>query len=138
MGDFVNPAHHPIMPDTYYINSLTHIINTTNNNNWYVYYSCESNDDKIVLRRINNIKQHFKQLNFIKISNEIEDWEQMLLMSACDHIIVANSTFSWWSAYFNINNNKIICYPAVWFGPAKNNLILKNLHPDSWSKIQIE
>jgi hypothetical protein len=137
MGDFVNPAHHPIMPDTYYIDSLTHIINNTQFNGWNVYYSCESCDDAVVINRINNIKQTFKQLTFIKINNEMEDWEQMLLMSTCEHNIVANSSFSWWGAHFNTNANKIVCYPSVWFGPAKNNLNLKNLHPESWTKIPL-
>ena len=137
MGDYTNPDHHPIMPDAYYINSLNYIINKTNKENWNIYYSCEKEDDDKVLIRINNIKQYFKNLNFIKISNDMEDWEQLLFMSICQNNIIANSTFSWWSAYLNTNNEKIVCYPSVWFGPAKNNLNLKDLHPITWNKINI-
>lgn len=137
MGDFVNPDHHPIMSDLYYVNSLKYLINKTNKENWDVYYACEKEDDTVVLTRINNIKQHFNHLNFIKISNELADWEQLLLMSMCDHNIIANSSFSWWSAYLNINNNKIVCAPSIWFGPAKKNLDLKHLHPPEWIKINV-
>ena len=137
MGDYTNPDHHPVMPDTYYINSLNHIINETKKDNWNVYYACEEEDDDKVLLRIKNIGQHFTQLHFIKISNDMEDWEQLLLMSVCEHNIIANSTFSWWSAYFNTNHEKIVCYPSVWFGPAKHNLNLKDLHPNKWNKITI-
>ena len=135
MGDFVNPAHHPIMPDDYYIDSLTHIINTTQIEEWNVYYSCESIDDGVVMNRINIIKKNFKHLNFIKIQNEMEDWEQMLALSVCNHNIIANSSFSWWGAHLNTNVNKIVCYPSVWFGPAKKSLNLKDLHPESWTRI---
>jgi len=137
MGDFVNPHHHPIMSDSYYVNSLNHLIKKTNREEWNVYYACEKEDDNVVLIRINNIKEKLKHLTFIKIPNELEDWEQMLLMSCCSHNIIANSSFSWWSAYLNNNKEKIVCYPSVWFGPAKKSLNLKDLHPEEWVKIQV-
>jgi len=137
MGDFVNPDHHPIMSDSYYVNSLKHLIDKTKREEWNVYYACEKEDDNLVLTRINNIKQYFKHVTFIKIPNEIDDWEQMLLMSCCSHNIIANSSFSWWSAYLNNNKEKIVCTPSVWFGPAKKSLNLKDLHPEEWIKIQV-
>jgi hypothetical protein len=135
MGDFVNPDHHPIMSDSYYVNSINYLINKTNETKWNIYYACEKEDDIIVLERINNINKKFKELTFIKIANELEDWEQMLLMSCCQHNIIANSTFSWWAAYLNNNQNKNVCYPSIWFGPAKKNIDLKDLHPEEWIKI---
>jgi len=137
MGDFVNPHHHPIMSDSYYVNSLNHLIKKTNMEEWNVYYACEKEDDNVVLIRINNIKEKLKHLTFIKIPNELEDWEQMLLMSCCSHNIIANSSFSWWSAYLNNNKEKIVCTPSIWFGPAKKSLNLKDLHPEEWVKIQV-
>ena len=37
----------------------------------------------------------------------------------------------------NMNNNKIVCAPSIWFGPAKKNLDLKHLHPPEWIKINV-
>jgi hypothetical protein len=62
----------------------------------------------------------------------IPDYEQLLLMSLTSHNIIANSTFSWWGAYFNNNINKIVCYPSLWNGSNNN---VKDLFPDSWNKI---
>ena len=59
----------------------------------------------------------------------------MLLMSLCDHNIIANSSFSWWAAYFNVNPEKIVCYSSQWFGPKCNNST-RDLFPENWIKIE--
>jgi hypothetical protein len=138
MGDYKNmPNHHPLISDNYYINSLFHIISVTKQKKWNVIYTCEEIDDEIVLSRIKHIKNVFKELNFLKIDNSLKDYEQMLLMSVCDHNIIANSSFSWWSAYINDNPQKVVCYPSIWFGIAYSNFDTIDLYPDSWNKINV-
>ena len=74
-------------------------------------------------------------MKFIKADDKAVDWQQLLLMSCCQHNIIANSTFSWWGAYFNENKNKIVCYPDVWFGSKLAHNDTKDLFLDSWDKI---
>lgn len=135
LADYKDIQHiHPLINNGYYIDALQYIIDTTNNDQWTVNYFCEECDIKEVNNKINEIKSNFSNLQFERISYEISDWEQMLLMSLCEHNIIANSTFSWWGAYFNNNKDKIVCYPSIWFGSAiKHNT--KDLFPEKWTKI---
>lgn len=57
----------------------------------------------------------------------------MQLMSLCNHNIIANSSFSWWAAWLNTNNNKIIITPSKWFND--NTIDIKDLIPDTWYRI---
>ena len=142
LGDYKQlQDFHPIIPYGYYDSALSNIIKKRKNKGdslfFMVYYFCESEDIQIVKLIINKLQEDYPKLEFIKINNDkYEDWEQVLLMSCCDDNIIANSTFSWWGAYFNDNNDKIVCYPYVWFGKQIcDTNTTEDLFPDDWTKI---
>ncbi|MBN1242900.1 MAG: alpha-1,2-fucosyltransferase [Spirochaetales bacterium] len=41
-------------------------------------------------------------------------WQDMAMMSACDHHVVANSSFSWWGAWLDSSPEKRVVAPTVW------------------------
>jgi hypothetical protein len=49
-------------------------------------------------------------VNFVS-SGEISSLEDFFLMTICSHMIVSNSTFSWWAAYLIQNEGKIVIGP---------------------------
>lgn len=61
---------------------------------------------------------------YIDDHESLEDYEQLLVMSRCTSNIIANSTFSWWAAWLNRNNEKIIIAPKKWLG-GQSKLVLK-------------
>jgi hypothetical protein len=62
--------------------------------------------------------------------NHIED---LYLMSQCRHNIIANSSFSWWGAWLNDNQNKVIIAPEKWFNKGPKDT--QDIIPKEWYKI---
>ena len=137
IGDLIvgeNKCHGPILSIDYYINSLDRLIKDTGKNNWDILYFYEQSDKDMIDKNINILKGKYDKLKFISIDHKLDDWEQIICMSLCKHNIIANSTFSWWGAYLNNNDNKVY-YPNTWFGSALSGKNLKDLFLDDWVKI---
>lgn len=123
LGDYKQKTDaHPILKIDYYTKSLKLFGGTYN-----ILYFCEAEDNQFVNNLIKELA-HPKR-NFIKVPDNIPDWEQLLIMSCCNHNIIANSSFSWWGAYLNNNPHKLVCYPANWFGKENDRTYnIKNWH----------
>ena len=138
LGDYKNNPAHNILDSDYYRRALEQI-------NLYlnapvkirVLYFCEQEDGETVDQMIQTQFRDFRNIEFVKVDDEIEDWKQMLLMSLCDSHIIANSTFSWWGAYMNPCLTKTVTYPRQWFGPnlAHIDMEASDLFPVDWIKI---
>jgi hypothetical protein len=147
IGDSVQNLHiHPVMSLDYYYNAISHIIASTAPSDCYsflVFY--EPCDKAIVEKHVKELKHrcatvpdgpaYGRDIQFHLVRDTIADWQQMLLMSVCDHNIIPNSTFSWWGAYFNANPAKIVCYPSIWFGPGVSH-DTRDLCPPTWVKLE--
>ena len=135
IGDYKKiQDYHPLATYEYYERALGFIQNLKKDINFEIQYFCEDVDIEDVLLIINKLVIQFPSYKFVRGEKTLKDWEQMLLMSCCRHNIIANSSFSWWSAYFNFYTDKIVCYPSVWFGSKTNN-DMSDLCPPEWNKI---
>lgn len=136
LGDYkYKQQYHPLATYIYYENSLKYIKNKNKNINYTIYYFCEEEDISTVMKTINQLQLNFPNYIFCRGGEELNDEDQLLLMSCCSNNIIANSTYSWWSAYLNENKSKIVCYPSVWFGEEYKNKNTSDICPLEWIKI---
>ncbi|MFT7593357.1 MAG: hypothetical protein ACI8R4_000670 [Paracoccaceae bacterium] len=63
------------------------------------------------------------------------DFEDMRLMSLCQHNIIGNSSFSWWGAWLNQTPAKRVAGPVRWFGDPK--LVNPDILPLDWLRIEV-
>ncbi|WP_304067731.1 alpha-1,2-fucosyltransferase [Pedobacter glucosidilyticus] len=80
-------------------------------------------------------KSNFKNIEavFIDGNTGVNNYIDMQLMSNCKHQIIANSSFSWWSAWLNTNPNKMVIGPKKWIH--KNDEKEIGILPSNWIKI---
>ena len=102
-GDYVdNPFYVDLTKTDYYEKAMAHFPDK----NFLVF----SDDTEFC-------KEYFKdKVQVVEGGTELEDFNQL---ASCEHIIIANSSFSWWAAYLCNNPSKVIIAPSV-----------ENWHPD--------
>uniref|UniRef100_A0A6C0H640 Glycosyltransferase n=1 Tax=viral metagenome TaxID=1070528 RepID=A0A6C0H640_9ZZZZ len=106
-----------ILDEKYYIECIKKINNTK-----HFYYFYDKNDKEDVEDIISDLEYRFIDFEFIDGTEfNLEDWEECLLMSCFKNIIIANSTFSWWSGYLNTILGHKIYYPINWFADKKKD-----------------
>ena len=87
-------------------------------------------------KAIQTIKEKFKHPRYLVFSDDINwtrknlnftddvlfvdrtygytDYEELILMSKCGAHVISNSTFSWWGAWLDRNEEKTVIAPAKW------------------------
>lgn len=81
--------------------------------------------------------QHFNFVGksvFIENIGSNSDIDDLHLMSLCKHNIIANSSYSWWGAWLNSNNEKTVIAPDRWY-KNKPELNTSDLVPITWLKL---
>ena len=72
--------------------------------------------------------------------NGESDIVDLFLMSKMKNNIIANSSFSWWSAWLNANPDKKVIAPQKWFAPTHPSLgnsdeAPKDMMPQGWKRL---
>lgn len=109
-GDYIsNPSAALIYNQctmNYYVSAMEYISRRVENPVFYVFSDDVDYAKKLFFSYDANIKY---------VDGHSSPHEDIYAMSCCKHNIIANSTFSWWGAWLNKNESKIVISPRNWF-----------------------
>ena len=74
-----------------------------------------------------------ERITFVTHNDTSKNYQDIRLMSLCRYHIIANSSFSWWSAWLCSYPGKIVCAPKQWFVTPDHDV--RDLIPSDWHVI---
>jgi hypothetical protein len=124
-GDFVNNpttmATHGLCSPDYYRKAIQYIAYRVSQPHFFIF-----SDD------ISWVKENLEigfPCQYVDHNQGAESHNDMRLMSLCQHHIIANSSFSWWGAWLNPSDEKIVVAPKRWFA---KQIDTRDLLPPGW------
>ena len=113
-GDFVLEAPDIVLPIDYYRGALNYMRDRFNKPNFFVF------SDEIEFAR--ELARNNPDCVVVDHNDAAAGHEDMRLMSLCRHHVIANSTFSWWSAWLNPRADKTVVAPRIWSRVETNSI----------------
>lgn len=110
-GDYLNiPFYQNICDEPYYRRAISYIKENVEKPHFYIFSTdtewCKANIVPILGE---------SPFTVIDWNTGLDSYKDMQLMSCCHHNIIAHSSFSWWAAWLNTNESKIVVAPKEWF-----------------------
>jgi hypothetical protein len=131
-GDYVSSptanSFHGVAGLDYYQAAMQKIEQLVDKPHYYLF-----SDDGVWAKE--HLVKNRKDITLVDHNNGKDSWQDMYLMSKCQHHIIANSSFSWWGAWLNDNKKKVVLAPKLWFANTEKNEQTQDLIPQSWIRI---
>jgi Glycosyl transferase family 11 len=128
-GDYVTnqsaAEFHGLCGLNYYYAGLDLIVKNLNQPHAYIF-----SDDPLWVKYNFNLDIPSTVVDINGSENAHQD---LWLMAACRHFLIANSSLSWWGAWLSGNSNKIVVAPKQWF--LNNQYSTEDLIPLNWIRI---
>lgn len=106
-GDYLkqDSAHAFCLCGEDYYEQAMKVIEEQVENPFYVFFSDDSD----------YVREKYKYIENKMLVTGNRDYVDLQLMSCCNHIICANSTFSFWGAFLNKHADKVVVVPKIHF-----------------------
>jgi hypothetical protein len=126
LGDYSNnPVYENICNSEYYRKAIDYVRKNICNPVFYVF----SDDFKNCFLYF----EHSDNVHFVDWNTGCDSFWDMYLMSCCKHNIIANSSFSWWGAWLNSHQDKMIVAPKKWIN--NENVNIDDVLLPAWIKL---
>lgn len=128
-GDYLKDPLYGVCTSEYYVKAIDEINKKVSPELYCVF----SDDIKWCKENLGEIIGKDKEIVFVDWNKGENSFRDMQLMSLCNHNIIANSSFSWWGAWLNNHDNKVVVAPNIWM----NKPMVNDPLCDSWLKIKV-
>ena len=113
---------HGTLSTTYYDDAIQYIAERVANPHFFIF-----SDDIPWVKE--NLRLTFPR-TYIEHNGAEQDYEDLRLMSHCQHHIIANSSFSWWGAWLSSFAGKVVVAPRQWY--AQTTVDVSSRYPSGW------
>ena len=128
-GDYLKDPLYGVCTSEYYVKAIDEIKRKVSPDLYCVF----SDDIKWCKENLGEIIGKDKEIVFVDWNKGENSFRDMQLMSLCNHNIIANSSFSWWGAWLNNHDDKVVVAPNIWM----NKPMVNDPLCDSWIKIRV-
>ncbi len=126
LGDYMAEGNTGLYGDVctkeYYASAIRYFLDQNKEYTFFIF----SNEPKKVMEQFEGV-----HCMVVDINDDEAGHYDMFLMSQCKHNIIANSSFSWWAAWLNENEDKEVIAPDVWFTTED----VRDIWPKTWKKV---
>ena len=122
-GDYLSSPEYGVCDEAYYQKAIDCIKKRIRHPMFYVFSDDSAWGESFMQKMAVDYK-------VVRHNTGVDSYKDMYLMTRCRHNIIANSTFSWWGAWLNDNEQKIVVAPKRWIKS-------KNVQPNAvgWYEI---
>ena len=127
-GDYVShhvaTGNHGVCSLDYYKAAVVRVLQQVSRPHFFVF-----SDDPVWTRQNLSLPG---PTTFVEHNGSANAFQDLRLMSLCDHHITANSSFSWWGAWLNRRPDKMVVTPRQWFADQRDT---GALIPFNWIRL---
>lgn len=124
-GDY-DDKYHPVQNMAYYVLAMRHF----SYNSKFLLFSDYSNFYAELCMRLIDFGMNAYIPNMAQV--DLPYLESFALMKKCSNFIIGNSSYSAAAAILSEAENKKVCAPSRWFGPAYTNITAKDIYNKDW------
>jgi hypothetical protein len=113
-GDYISNNYMGILPEKYYERSLNLLEYLIGDFQVFIF-----SDDTDSLIEESFLPKWAARMTILRASKDSRPVETLRLIAMCDHVVMANSSFSWWGAWLGQRENRQVIYPRPWLAGAR-------------------
>ncbi|MCC6212386.1 MAG: alpha-1,2-fucosyltransferase [Burkholderiales bacterium] len=125
-GDYLKHPEIGTLDAAYYARAFRAIRERVTDPSFFVF-----SDDVPAARAL--LRETATPFEVVELEPEASPAQDLMVMAACRHFVIANSTFSWWGAWLAQGPARIVIAPEFWYAGAR--VRMPDVYPPEWIEV---